>query len=437
MIKLRAFPSHRLAYMVLAAVCAAGPTAAIADTFKIGIISILSGPAAESFGQPNINAAKLMMEKINKGEVPAPYGSKGIAGLPIELVVLDEAAGSARVLEGVRSFAERDKVDAILGPIASGNCLAVAPLAEQLQKFTILSDCGTQRVFEERSYKYVFRAGSHATMDNVSIAKYLIDSKVPIRTMSAINPDYAYGQDNWADFKGTLEQFAPQTKVQQVLWPKFGAGQYGAEISVLANEKSDFVYSSLWGGDVQAFLLQASPRGLTKDSKMVLMAAAHVLPMMGKRFPEGVIIGERGALGSLSRPSALNDWFTAAYEKTYNARPESASAYRIVQSILGLKLAAEKASAAKGGAKPSSEDLAAAMKNLEWDTPSGKIKMALGDGHQAIQDAAVGVTKWDAAKNRMTITDVRYYPAECINPPAGVKSVDWIKSGLKSAKNCG
>ncbi len=428
---------------VLRAVCvgvagllALGVSSAQTGTFKVGVISLLSGPAAESYGQPNINAVKLMIDKINKGEVPAPYASKGIAGMPIEMVVLDEAAGAARVLEGVRSFVERDGVDAILGPIASGNCLAVAPLAEQLRKFTILSDCGTQRVFEERSYEYVFRAGAHSTMDNVSLVKYLVDTKRASGTVSAINQDYAYGQDNWSDFKGALEQLAPQAKVAQTLWPKFGAGQYGAEISVLSRQKSDIIYSSLWGGDVQAFLMQAAPRGLLKDSTIALVAAAHVLPMMGKRFPEGVIIGERGAQGPLARPTPLSQWYTQAYEQAYKTSPDSASAYRITQSILGLKLAVEKAAAAKGGAKPTSEEIAQAMKHLEWETPSGTIKMALGNGHQAIQDAAIGVTKWDEQKNRIVVTDVRYYPARCINPPAGTKSADWIKTGLPGVKDC-
>ena len=422
---------------VATAVATLGVSAAHAETFKIGVISLLSGPAAESFGQPNINSVKLMVDKINKGEVPAPYTGQGIAGMQLEMVVIDEAAGAARVLEGVRGFVQRDQVDAILGPITSGNCLAVAPLAEQLKKFTILSDCGTQRVFEEGSYQYVFRAGSHSTMDNVSLASYLIDAKVPVNTVAAINQDYAYGHDNWRDFKGALEKLAPETKVTDMLWPKFGAGQYGAEISVLGKQKTDVVYSSLWGGDIQAFLMQAAPRGLLKDREIALMAAAHVLPMMGKRFPEGVILGERGAHGPLAKQdNPLNQWFTKEYEEAYKISPASASAYRIVQSILGLKIAVEKAAEANGGQKPNSEQIAAAMENLEWETPSGTIKMALANGHQAIQDAAVGVTKWDAENNRMTVTDVRYYPAHCINPPADMTSAEWIEAGLPVPDDC-
>ena len=41
--------------------------------------------------------------------------------------------------------------------------------------------------------------------------------------------------------------------------------------------------------------------------------------------------------------------------------------------------------AANGGKKPTGE-LLAALTGLEWDSPGGRIRMALGDGHQAIQD---------------------------------------------------
>lgn len=411
----------------------AGAAQAQGQTFKIGVISLLSGPAAESFGVPNVNAAKMLVDKLNKGEVPAPYNKKGIAGIPIEIVLLDEAAGAAKMLDGYRSFVQRDNVDAVIGPIASGNCLAVAPVAEQLKKFTILSDCGTPRVFEDGSYKYVFRAGAHGTMDNVALAKYMVEEKIPFRTISSIQQDYAYGKDNWLDFKTAIRVLKPSVEIKSELWPKFGAGQYGAEISSLMRDNADVIQSSLWGGDLQAFVLQATPRGLLKDKVFALTAAAHVLPKMGNKMPDGVIMGERGTVGYFARPTPLNDWFVKSYQEAYNEFPASASAYRLAQSLLGLKLAAEKIAA--NGKKPTSEQLAQAMEGLEWDTPSGRIKMALGNGHQAIQDAAIGRTEWDSKSKSVKMTRIRYYPAECVNPPEGIKSVDWIKGGMKGA-NC-
>ncbi len=48
----------------------------------------------------------------------------------------------------------------MIGYISSGDCLAVAPVAEELKKLTIFFDCGTPRIFEDASYKYVFRTGA-------------------------------------------------------------------------------------------------------------------------------------------------------------------------------------------------------------------------------------------------------------------------------------
>jgi branched-chain amino acid transport system substrate-binding protein len=90
--------------------------------------------------------------------------------------------------------------------------------------------------------------------------------------------------------------------------------------------------------------------------------------------------------------------------------------------------------AADGGKKPTPEQLAAALRNSEWESPAGKIRMALGDGHQAIQDTAIGRTKYDAAKKMVTLEDIQRFPAECVNPPANVKSEDWIKGGFPGAK---
>ena len=59
----------------------------------------------------------------------------------------------------------------------AGNCLAVAPVAEELKKLTIFFDCGTPRIFEEKPRKYVFRTSAHATMDNVAAARYMMDEK--------------------------------------------------------------------------------------------------------------------------------------------------------------------------------------------------------------------------------------------------------------------
>lgn len=415
------------------AIAALAGTAQAQDSFKIGIVSFLSGQAAESFGIPAVNGAKVLVEAFNKGEAPAPYNKAGIGGMKIEAIYVDENGGATKQVQELRNLYDREKVDAVVGYVGSGDCLAVAPVAEEMKKFLILYDCGTPRIFEDGKYNYVFRTASHATMDNVALARYMKARNVKAASYNMINQDYAWGQDSRKDFMLSMAQLYPDAKPGEDLLPKFGAGQYGTEISALMSKRADVTHSSLWGGDLQAFILQSGPRGLFKRSQVVLSAADHVLTNLGDKMPDGTIIGARGAYGLLSPKSALNDWWWGLYQKGYNTYPAQAP-YRMAQALLGLKLAAEKAMAANGGKKPTHEQLAAALTNMEWDSPAGKIRMTLGEGHQATQDTAIGKTRFDAAKKMVVLEDIQRFPAECVNPPAGMKSEDWIKGGFSGAK---
>ncbi len=75
-----------------------------------------------------------------------------------------------------------------------------------------------------------------------------------------------------------------------------------------------------------------------------------------------------------------------------------------------------------------------ALTYLEWDSPSGMVKMTLADGHQAIQANAIGTSRYDEAEGRIVVDDVVYYNAECVNPPPSIKAIDWIRQGFPDAK---
>src|SRR3981189_873337 len=232
------------------------------ESFKLGIVTFLSGPAADSFGVPARNGAQFVIDQLNKGSAPSPYDKVGFGGMKIEPIIIDENGGAPKQVQELRNLYQRDNVDVVLGYIGSGDCLAVAPIAEELKKMLVLMDCGPPPIFEEAKYNSVFRTAAHATMDNVGLIRYMKAKNVKMDTLSAINQDYAWGQDSRADFVAAAGQLYPTAKLETDLLPKFGAGQYGTEISALVGAGSDVVYSSLWGGDLQAFILQAAPRGL-------------------------------------------------------------------------------------------------------------------------------------------------------------------------------
>jgi branched-chain amino acid transport system substrate-binding protein len=199
---------------LLVALAGAGPVAAQAKPEKltIGIVTFLSGGAAGPFGVPARNGAEILIENLNQGKVPAPYGEKGIGGVPVETVFVDENGGATRQVTELRNLVQRQNVDLVIGYISSGDCLAVAPVAEELKKLTVLFDCGTPRIFEERPYKYVFRTAGHAILDSVGAARYLLSRKPYLKTIAGINQNYAWGQDSWNDFKASVLALKPDVK---------------------------------------------------------------------------------------------------------------------------------------------------------------------------------------------------------------------------------
>jgi branched-chain amino acid transport system substrate-binding protein len=378
-------------------------------------------------GIPARNAAELTFEALNAGTVPAPHQARGFGGKPVEMVLIDEAGPTSTVVTQYRNLVQRQNVDMIIGYISSGSCLAVAPVAEELKTLTVIFDCGTSRLFEDASYKYVFRTASHATMDSVAAAKYVRERLPNALRIAGINQNYAWGQDSWRDFEASMKVLAPSVAITTSQMPKLFAGQYGSEISALLATSPDVIHSSFWGGDLEAFILQAVPRNLFAKSVILLTTGEAELHKLRGKIPDGTIIGARGPHGVFAPDNELNRWFRNAYEKRYGAPPPFA-AYHMVQAILGSKAAYEKVRATGNGKDPTEDQIVAAFRGLSFETPSGTTRMALGNGHQGIQGMAYGMTK--TVGDTLTIINVTRYTAEQVNPPEGVKSEDWIRSGF-------
>lgn len=421
MMAIRTFLAAFAACLSLAAAGADEPR-----TLRIGLVTYLSGPGAGPYGMPTRNAAELLFEALNAGDVPAPHQKKGFGGNPVEMVLLDEAGTTSNVVTQYRNLATQRNVDMVIGYISSGSCLAVAPVAEELKVLTVFYNCGTSRLFEESSFRYVFRTASHATMDSVAAAMYVKQALPHATRYAGMNQNYAWGLDSWRDFQGAMTKLLPGAEAVNSQMPKLFAGQYGTEISALGASRPEVIHSSLWGGDLEAFLLQATPRALFAKASPILVVGESEFYRLSASIPDGAIIGARGPHGVFAPDNALNRWFKAAYAKKHGQVPVFPS-YHIVQAILGAKAAFEKAQG-PGNRVPSTEEIAAAFERLTYETPSGTTRMALGKGHQGIQDAVYGTVK--VVGGKPTVTNVIRFPADTVNPPDGVKSEDWVRAGL-------
>ncbi len=400
---------------------------------KIGFVMFLSGAAAGPFGVPARNAAELTIEAINAGTVPAPYDSTGIAGRTVEAVFVDE--NSKQSVAVYRKLVEKDEVDLVIGYISSGNCKAIAPVAEEIKKLTVFFDCGTPQVFEEVVTEpgvLCFRAGAHATMDNVAAARYLLAVKPNTKSISGINQELRLGTELVAGFRrlhegadaGRRDQggAVPEDLRRPIRIRDLGAADRPAGRGP---------FQLLGRGHGSARAAERHARAVRQDPGGADRQRSSAMHRLGAQMPNGTILGGRGPHGDLAPDNALNDWFRQQYFDRYGTWPTYPS-YKMALAILGVKTAYDKAAA--GGAAPSPEDVIKAFENLEWESPSGTVKMAISNGHQAIQETAYGVFKFDKETGKATLVDVKRYKAECVNPPAGVNSLDWIQSGFKGAQ---
>jgi branched-chain amino acid transport system substrate-binding protein len=401
----------------------AGPAAAQAKPaeLKVGIVSFLSGPAAV-FGVPSKNAAEWLIEKYNR--------EGGIGGVKIRPVFIDEAGGAEKQVGEFRRLALDEKVDLVIGYISSADCLAVAPVAEELRVLTVLFDCGTNRIFEDNKYKFVFRTKAHQALDSVAAAKYVLSVKPGVKTIAGINQDYAWGRDSWDTFKRAMLKLKPDVKVVAELWPKLLAGEYSAEISRLLTAKPDVIHSSFWNGDIVGLVKQGAPRGLFGQSLVVLSAGEHMLQDVGKDMPEGVVVGARGDHWFLHNPTdPLHKEFVEGYRAKYGRYPIYPS-YHMYQAVAGVKAAFEKAIKEGAGAWPKVDAVVKAFEGIEYRVPPGRTLTIRAD-HNGIEPAVMGMTKHSpqypfAILDRMTV-----FPAAEVNPPLGVKTNDWIDSWKK------
>lgn len=405
--------------VVYAAVVAAQPAKGAPKELKLGFVDFFSGSAA-IFGISGKNAAELLVEKWNK--------EGGIKGVPVKMVQVDENGGPDKQVTEYRRLVLDEKVDAVLGYTSSANCLAIAPVAEELQTLTVVHICGTRRLTEDNKLTYVFRTSNHQVADSVMAARYVLGMRPGLQTVAGANEDYAWGRDSWDDFKAALLQLKPDVKVVGEVWTKIQAGEYSAEISKLLALRPEVVHSTFWGGGLVTFVKQASARELFKNSLVILPVLEQSFQDLKNETPEGVIALPRATSGYFLHPdpqsNPLQKEFVEAYKARFGRYPDYPS-YRTYQAFAGLKAAYEKA-IEQVGRWPKTAEVMKAFEDLTWQTPIGPITMRAD--HQAVHAGIIGLSKLSPQLGFAVMAQLKEMSVEQIMPPVGVKSVDWLKT---------
>src|SRR5438876_1814134 len=147
----------------------------------------------------------------------------------------------------------------------------------------------TATLTEEQGHPYVVRTTTNSTIIGRTAA--LAASRGPWKTYYFIGPDYEWGHRVNADFWEFLQH--KKEGVQKVgdLWPKLGERDFSSHITTMLNAKPDAVFSSLWGGDLIAFVKQANTYGFFDKVQFVSTSAGDldILKPLGAEMPDGLM----------------------------------------------------------------------------------------------------------------------------------------------------
>lgn len=381
-------------------------------------VGFTSGPAAV-FGTPMMQAARMIVDNINE--------AGGILGeREIEMDEYDE--NTEDIVQQYRRLATEEQYDIIFGYISSANALSIGPVAEDLGQPTIIWDTGTTELFDDAvtDPQYLFRTSASSSTDAVGAALLLQNALPDVETVAGVNQDYAYGRNNWDLFQRSVEAFDIDVEIVEARFTPFPNDDFSSTISALNNSNPDYIFSSLWGGDLVNFITQANSQGLFDDTLPCFSGGTHVFHDAPDQVPDGLIFGPRGPHSPYDDATwnSLHDEFVQQFEEEYDATPYAHGAWHAWTALFGYVHAVERAYNLNGE-YPGRDAWVESMEGIGYDTPSGFANIPRGS-HNAVEPSFWGYS--DTSGENLSLSDTVWIAKEEVNPPVDMTTGEWLDS---------
>lgn len=149
----------------------------------VGAVFPMTGAIA-TYGQESVNGINLALKTLN---------ANGIKGKQIKLIVQDNKGEPMESAAAVRKLIEIDKVNAILGSVASSNTLAGAPIA-QAAGVPLMTPASTNETVTQTG-DYISRSCFTDAFQGVVMAKFAFESLAKKTAVINVdnNSDYSRG----------------------------------------------------------------------------------------------------------------------------------------------------------------------------------------------------------------------------------------------------
>jgi branched-chain amino acid transport system substrate-binding protein len=320
--------------------------------FKIGLITVKTGPLAQGGIQMEQGIATLLKEKNNT-----------LAGRRVELLVADTGGSPAGAKTKAQELIERDKVNVILGPLAAFELLAITDYVRE-HTTPLVSLAAAEDVTQRKTNPFVIRPSATSGQCSFVMADYAA-KELNLKRVATISDDFAFGHEQVSAFQHVFEEAGG--KVVRKLWPPLVTPDYTPFIAQIGHV--DAVFHGFAGSNPVKFMRAYADLGL--KAKIPLLAGSVGMDdALLKSVGDEAVGVVSASFYSAAFGSDSNKRFVAAMQKDYGVLPGAYSA--------GMYVAGQCVEAALQKLGDKGDDrkaLAEALHQISvTDTPRGPIR---------------------------------------------------------------
>src|ERR1700741_1173583 len=186
--------------------------------FKIGLLTVKTGPLAQGGIQMEQGIAALLKQKNNT-----------LAGRKIEFISADTGGNPAGAKTKAQELIERDKVSVILGPLAAFELLAIADYVLD-NKTPLISLAAAEDMTQRKANPFIIRPSATSAQCCQPMGDYAA-KELKYKRAATISEDFAFGYEQMAGFQRVFEDDGG--KVVKKLWPPLVTPDYTPYIAQL------------------------------------------------------------------------------------------------------------------------------------------------------------------------------------------------------------
>jgi branched-chain amino acid transport system substrate-binding protein len=251
----RKFMTRKLSRRTVLAGTAAGAAAALtrfpapaiaqAEPFKLGLLTVKTGPLAQGGIQMEQGVLTYLKEK-----------NYTMGGRKVDFVSADTGGNPAGTKTKAQELVERDKVDIILGPLAAFELYAISDYIRD-QKMPTLSLAAADNLTQRTPNPFLLRASATSSQAMHPMGHYAA-TELKLKRIATISEDFAFGYEQMGGFQASFQKDGGC--IVNKLWPPLVTPDYTPYIAQISD--CDGVCQGFAGSNPLRFMKQYASAGI-------------------------------------------------------------------------------------------------------------------------------------------------------------------------------